>query len=184
MKTPDAPEGAGSSKGVTPHSVPSVSSPKQIRSKAGVVIAETRKVDLHPSSSSKSSNPVSSGADSDRLAKAQQELRFLQAPRYGGQPMPAAAKADRIRELKAEIKTLQSKNSVSKIHDIAEGKYHVKNGTRVGKAHMEVRADGTGVYVNSRGERKELSAAQVKKNFDAGMGHNPASVSSPSSSSL
>jgi hypothetical protein len=56
---------------------------------------------------------------------------------------------------------------------IAPGQYHVKGSRSVGKAHMIVNADGTGTYVNSRGEKKALSAAQVEKNHKAGMSHKP-----------
>jgi hypothetical protein len=54
---------------------------------------------------------------------------------------------------------------------IPAGQYHVRSGNRMGKAHMVVEEGGHGTYVNSRGERKPLTMAQVKKNHDAGMNH-------------
>jgi len=56
---------------------------------------------------------------------------------------------------------------------IAPGKYHTKNGSAVGKAHMIVGANGSGHYVNSRGEATPLSAAQVARRHAAGMNHEP-----------
>lgn len=38
-----------------------------------------------------------------------------------------------------------------------------------GKAYMVIHADGSGVYVNSKGDVSSLTAAKIQKNYDAGM---------------
>lgn len=49
---------------------------------------------------------------------------------------------------------------------IKPGKY---SATKTAKAYMLVKEDGTGLYVNSKGDITDLDADKVKKNFDAGM---------------
>lgn len=41
--------------------------------------------------------------------------------------------------------------------------------SKTGKAYMVVNADGTGVYVNSKGDAKSLTAKAVKSNYEAGV---------------
>jgi hypothetical protein len=53
--------------------------------------------------------------------------------------------------------------------NVAPGQYNVGGSRSTGKAHMLVKADGSGVYVNSRGEEKPISAAEVKKQHTGGM---------------
>ena len=53
----------------------------------------------------------------------------------------------------------------------APGRYHVQGATRVGTAHIVVRQDGTGTYVNRRGESRDLSRVQLARQYADGMDH-------------
>lgn len=52
------------------------------------------------------------------------------------------------------------------VNGIAPGKYNTGKGA---KAHLWVKADGTGLYQGMKGIQKPLDADGVKKNYDAGM---------------
>jgi hypothetical protein len=69
-------------------------------------------------------------------------------------------------------------------HGLQPGEYRSKAGVRLGKAAMHVRGDGTGIYVNSRGETRELNPAQVMRQHQAGMSHRHSDLEAPAPSAL
>lgn len=65
----------------------------------------------------------------------------------------------------------EEERKLHRLERIPSGRYHVKGGRGVGKAHVHVYDDQTGVYVNSRGEHMKLTTAQVRKKYEAGFQH-------------
>jgi hypothetical protein len=86
----------------------------------------------------------------------------------GSSSAPAKSKSEAKFEAQ-QAKSIDKAQSLGKT--VPAGKYHVKGNRSVGKAHLLVKPDGSGVYVNSRGEKRELSARQVQRQHVGGMNH-------------